>query len=71
MLNEKFSRSEEAAIRRIIRKELDRSEKDIQKNMLKSKDLDRVIEDVIRDMLQNYHNMFYREKQIISRKLKR
>ena len=33
MLNEKFSRSEEAAIRRIIRKELDRSEKDIQKSM--------------------------------------
>ena len=71
MLNEKFNRSEEAAIRRIIRKELDRSEKDIQKNMLKSKDLDKVIEDVIREMLQSYHNMFYREKQIISRKLRR
>lgn len=71
MLNEKFSRSEEAAIRRIIRIELERSEQDIQKKMLKSKDLDKTIEDVIREMLQNYHNMFYREKQIISKKLKR
>ena len=44
MLNEKFSRSEEAAIRRIIRKELDRSEKDIQQKMLKSKELDKTIE---------------------------
>ena len=51
MLNEKFSRSEEAAIRRIIRKELDRSEKDIQKNMLKSKELDKTIEEVIREIL--------------------
>ena len=71
MLNEKFSRAEESAIRRIIKKELDRSKKEIEKDLLKSKDLDKMIEDLIREMLQSYHNMFYREKQIISKKLKR
>lgn len=71
MLNEKFSRAEESAIRRIIKKELDRSKKEIEKDFLKSKDLDKMIEDLIREMLQSYHNMFYREKQIISKKLKR
>lgn len=71
MLNEKFSRAEESAIRRIIKKELDRSKKEIEKDLLKSKDLDKMIEDLIREMLQSYHNMFYREKQIISKKLTR
>ena len=71
MLNEKFSRAEESAVRRIIKKELDRSKKEIEKDLLKSKDLDKMIEDLIREMLQSYHNMFYREKQIISKKLKR
>lgn len=71
MLNEKFSRAEESAIRRIIKKELDRSKKEIEKDLLKSKDLDKMIEELIREMLQSYHNMFYREKQIISKKLKR
>tara|TARA_Y100000310_G_scaffold239361_1_gene242936 strand:- start:288 stop:563 length:276 start_codon:yes stop_codon:yes gene_type:complete len=90
MLNEKFNKSEESAIRAIIKKELTKNndsvqkdiqkdlkqdlkknKEDIEKNILKNKDLEDFIENVVREMLQSYHDLFYRERHIITHRVKR
>jgi len=85
ILKEKFSKSEENKIKSLIRKEMERSKKKELKDLIKNEiknhlknvkidDLDDnfngIVEDIFRNMMQKYHEMFYREKHIIKNKLK-
>jgi hypothetical protein len=85
ILKEKFSKSEENKIKSIIRKEIEKSKKKEFKDLIKKEieshlkkikidDLDdnfnSIVEDIFRNMMQKYHEMFYREKHIIKNKLK-
>lgn len=85
LLKEKFNKSELSKLRSIVKKELEVLKKkeiesfikkEIQTSVkkLSIKDIDSKfdenVEDIFREMMQKYHEMFYREKHIIRNKLK-
>tara|TARA_B100000282_G_C31549893_1_gene407008 strand:- start:116 stop:388 length:273 start_codon:yes stop_codon:yes gene_type:complete len=84
-LNEKFSKSEEKRIKSIIRSEVDKLKKKELKSLIKQeieshikkmdikdldKDFDKTVEDIFKNMMQKYHEMFYRKKHIMKSYLK-
>ncbi len=82
-LNEKLNKSELSQIKRMIRKEISAFEKqDLEKKLVKiikkeyknlnniNDDFDSMVEKIVKTLLQNYHDLLYREKYIIKDKLK-
>jgi diphthamide biosynthesis methyltransferase len=84
-LNEKFNKSEISKIKSIVKKEIDlMKRKDLEKEIKKvvsrhlekcslsdiDKNFDQILEDIFKNMMQKYHEMFYRQKDIIKNRLK-
>ena len=85
ILKEKFNKSELSKIKSIVKKELDlMKRKDLEKEIKKAvskhldsmslsdidKNFEKTLEDIFKDMMQKYHEMFYRQKDIIKNRLK-
>lgn len=56
--------------KRIAKKEIKNQYSKFKKDLLKEKELEILIQDLVKEMLQKYHDMFYRDKSIIKQKLK-
>ena len=82
-LNEKLNKSELSQVRSIIRKEIKEFEREqLEKKLIKiikkeyknlnniNDDFDSMVENIVKTLLQNYHDLLYREKYIIKDKLK-
>ena len=82
-LNEKLNKSELSQVRSMIRKEINAFEKqELEKKLVKvikkeyknlndiNEDFDSMVEKIVKTLLQNYHDLLYREKYIIKDKLK-
>ena len=82
-LNEKLNKSELSQVRSMIRKEINAFERqELEKklvNVIKKEyknlsnindDFDSMVEKIVKTLLQNYHDLLYREKYIIKDKLK-
>ena len=82
-LNEKLNKSELSQIRSMIRREINTFEKqELEKKLIKvikkeyknlnniSNEFDEMVEKIVKTLLQNYHDLLYREKYIIKDKLK-
>ena len=83
-LNEKFNKSEISKIRSMIRKEIKLFEKEeLEKNLVKiikkeykemhkiNKDFDSMVEEIVKSLLQNYHDLLFHHRYFIKDKLKR
>ena len=82
-LNEKLNKSELSQVRSMIRKEIKSFEREqLEKKLIKiikkeyknlndiNEDFDSMVEKIVKTLLQNYHDLLYREKYIIKDKLK-
>tara|TARA_B100000925_G_C21943081_1_gene445499 strand:+ start:813 stop:1076 length:264 start_codon:yes stop_codon:yes gene_type:complete len=82
-LNEKLNKSELSQIRSMIRREINTFEKqELEKKLIKvikkeyknlnniNNEFDEMVEKIVKTLLQNYHDLLYREKYIIKDKLK-
>ena len=82
-LNEKLNKSELSQVRSMIRKEIKKFEREqLEKKLIKiikkeyknlnniNDDFDSMVENIVKTLLQNYHDLLYREKYIIKDKLK-
>ena len=82
-LNEKLNKSELSQIRSMIRREINAFEKqELEKKLIKvikkeyknlnniNNEFDEMVEKIVKTLLQNYHDLLYREKYIIKDKLK-
>ena len=82
-LNEKLNKSELSQVRSMIRKEIKSFEKqELESKLIKiikkeyknlndiNEDFDSMVEKIVKTLLQNYHDLLYREKYIIKDKLK-
>ena len=85
ILKEKFNKSELSKIKSIVKKEIDKIkskelEREVKKlvsdhlSKMSLKDIDKnhekVLEDIFKELMQKYHEMFYRQKDIIRNRLK-
>lgn len=84
MVNENLTKSDLKKIKSLIKKELDKfKKKEIEKkvkDIIKSefntvekidKDFDSKVEDITKEVIQAFHNLLYREKYILKRKVRR
>lgn len=84
MVNENLTKSDLKKIKSLIKKELDKfKKKEIEKkvkDIIKSefnsvekidKDFDSKVEDITKEVIQAFHDLLYREKYILKRKVRR
>ena len=84
MINENLTKSDLKKIKSLIKKELDKfKKKEIEKkvkDIIKSefsnvekidKDFDSKVEDITKEVIQAFHDLLYREKYILKRKVRR
>lgn len=84
MVNENLTKADLKKIKSLIKKELDKfKKKEIEKkvkDIIKSefnnvekidKDFDSKVEDITKEVIQAFHDLLYREKYILKRKVRR
>ena len=69
MINEDLSRKDIAKIKKIIKQEIEKQEKKLQKNF--KKENEEAIEEISLETLQKLFNMFYKEKKTWQNKVKK
>ena len=86
ILNEKFNKTEISSLKRLIKKELKSLKKKELESFIKKeiemhvkkisiedindKDFDKYVSEIFRELMQKYHEMFYRQKDIMKSKFK-
>lgn len=69
MINEDLSRKDIAKIKKIIKQEIEKQEKKLQKNFRKENE--EAIEEISLETLQKLFNMFYKERKTWQNKVKK
>lgn len=69
MINEDLSRKDIAKIKKIIKQEIEKQEKKLQKNF--KKENEEAIEEISLETLQKLFNMFYKEKKTWQNKVRK
>jgi DNA-binding protein H-NS len=69
MVNEDLSRKDIAKIKKIIKQEIEKQEKKLQKNFRKENE--EAIEEISLETLQKLFNMFYKERKTWQNKVKK
>lgn len=86
ILNEKFNKTEISSLKRLIKKELKSLKKKELESFIKreiemhvkklsiedinDKEFDKYVSEIFRELMQKYHDMFYRQKDIMKSKFK-